>query len=158
LVFSNNALPTSLSCGSFLNLKLKKLNFKYPLTQLLGAPRSSTPARCMTMGPRPLLNKILLQFAARLFLVGDDFGVSPLLSQNVGESSLCGSFIWCVGRETRPHLTPENRLGGMGIPSCVCAGRCLCFECLFSETNIGTCACCVGLFVSCPMFLKHGKV
>ena len=45
-----------------------------------------------------------------------------------------------------------------GIPSCVCAGRCLCFECLFSETNIGTCACCVGLFVSCPMFLKHGEV
>jgi hypothetical protein len=35
--------------------------------------------------------KILLQFAARPFLVGD-FGVSPLLSQNVGESSRCGSF------------------------------------------------------------------
>jgi hypothetical protein len=33
-----------------------------------------------------------LQFAARPFLVGD-FGVSPLLSQNVGESSRCGSFI-----------------------------------------------------------------
>jgi hypothetical protein len=32
-----------------------------------------------------------LQFAARPFLVGD-FGVSPLLSQNVGESSRCGSF------------------------------------------------------------------
>jgi hypothetical protein len=32
-----------------------------------------------------------LQFAARPFLVGD-FGVSPLLSQNVGESSHCGSF------------------------------------------------------------------
>jgi hypothetical protein len=32
-----------------------------------------------------------LQFATRQFLVGD-FGVSPLLSQNVGESSRCGSF------------------------------------------------------------------
>ncbi|EDL22507.1 mCG1033976, partial [Mus musculus] len=49
LVFSNNALPTSLSCGFF--------SFKYLLTQLLGAPRSSTPAWCMTMGPRALLNK-----------------------------------------------------------------------------------------------------
>ena len=45
----------------------------------------------MTMGPRVLLNKILLQFAARPFLVGD-FGVLPLLSQNVGESSCCKSF------------------------------------------------------------------
>jgi hypothetical protein len=35
-----------------------------------------------------------LQFAARPFLVGD-FGVSPLLSQNVGESSRCGSFSAC---------------------------------------------------------------
>ena len=32
-------------------------SFKYPLTQLLGAPRSSTPAWCMTVGPRALLNK-----------------------------------------------------------------------------------------------------
>jgi hypothetical protein len=32
-----------------------------------------------------------LQFAARPFLLGD-FGMSPLLSQNVGESSRCGSF------------------------------------------------------------------
>jgi hypothetical protein len=35
--------------------------------------------------------KILLQFTASPFLVGG-FGVSPLLSQNVGESSRCGSF------------------------------------------------------------------
>jgi hypothetical protein len=66
-------------------------SFKYPLIQLLGC-----------QGPLPLRGvwpwarerswiKILLQFAARPFLV-DDFGVSPLLSQNVGESSRCGSF------------------------------------------------------------------
>ncbi|EDL10728.1 mCG51994, partial [Mus musculus] len=32
-------------------------SFKYPLSQLLGAPQSSTPAWCMTVGPRALLNK-----------------------------------------------------------------------------------------------------
>jgi hypothetical protein len=45
--------------------------------------------------------KILLQFAARPFLVGD-FGVSPLLSQNVGESSRCGSF------STLKFLVPQE--------------------------------------------------
>jgi hypothetical protein len=46
-----------------------------------------------------------LQFAARPFLVGD-FGVSPLLSQNVGESSRCGSFT----RTTLRHIKINKSL------------------------------------------------
>jgi hypothetical protein len=46
----------------------------------------------MTMGPRALLNKkSSCNLQQDPFLVGD-FGVSPLLSQNVGEPSHCGSF------------------------------------------------------------------
>ena len=66
-------------------------SFKYPLTQLLGAPQSSTPAWCMTVGPRALLNKNPLAVCSKTVSC-EWFGVSPLLSQNVGESSRCGSF------------------------------------------------------------------
>jgi hypothetical protein len=61
-------------------------SFKYPLTQLLGVPRSSTPAWCMTVGPRALLNKNPLAVCSKTFSCGW-FEVLPLLSQNVGESS-----------------------------------------------------------------------
>jgi hypothetical protein len=44
----------------------------------------------LTVGLRALLNKNPLAVCNK-FLVGD-FGVPPLLSQNVGESSRCGSF------------------------------------------------------------------
>jgi hypothetical protein len=68
------------------------------------------------------------------------------------------SFGALAGKRDHPSR-PRTDLEVWGSPLvCVCAGQCLCFECLFSEMNIGTCACCVGLFVSCPMFLKHGEV
>ena len=66
-------------------------SFKYPLIQLLGAPQSSTSAWCMTMGPRALLNKNPLAVCSKTVSC-EWFGVSPLLNQNVGESSRCGSF------------------------------------------------------------------
>ena len=66
------------------------------------------------------------------------------------------SFGALAGKRDHPSH-PRTDLEVWGSPLvCVPAG--VCFECLFSETNIGTCACCVGLFVSCPMFLKHGEV
>jgi hypothetical protein len=80
------------------------------------------------------------------------FWVSPLLRQNVGEASHCGSFIWCMGRESHPPLTPKNLLGGMGIPSGMCACR-LTF--LLSVCFLKWACACVGLFVCVSSFVSE---
>jgi hypothetical protein len=78
--------------------------------------------------------------------------LSPLLSQNVEESSCCGSFIWCIGWQMRAPLTPKNRLGGMGIPLwnvCAPAGVSVLSVCFLFSVSL------LCLSVSRPLFLKH---
>jgi hypothetical protein len=81
-------------------------SFKYPLTQLFGAPRSSTPAWCMTVGPRVLLNKSPL--AARPFLVSD-LGCRLSWVRTWGSPHVVGLSL-CLGKCSQRGLTREGRV------------------------------------------------
>ena len=66
-------------------------SFKYPLTQLLGAHGPLTLCGVRLWAPECSRHKSPLAVCIKT-VSHEWFGVSPLLNQNVGESSHCGSF------------------------------------------------------------------
>lgn len=72
-------------------------SFKYPLSQLLYLPRSLPMAGVWLWARQHSWNKSLLAICIKT-LPREWIGVSPLLSQNVRESSHCGSFIPTLGQ------------------------------------------------------------
>jgi hypothetical protein len=77
-------------------------SFKYPLIQVLGVPRSSTPACCMTVGPRALLNKNLLAICSKTISCGWFWGVASPESELGGVLTLW-VFQFLLAAQTNYH-------------------------------------------------------